>query len=86
MAYYRTPYVGMTPKKMAATLKVTNDTLKMSVLDRSTASTSHISHYRVVPGETTLLESIAQVPTGKSLKRANRVSSDFLSFFFPSPR
>ena len=81
MAYGSTPYVGMTPKKMAATLKVTNDMLEMSALDRSTASTSHIRHYRVVPWETgplTLLESIAKVQTGKSLKRANRLSSDFL--------
>ena len=65
---------------MAATLKVTNDTLEMSVLDRSTASMSHIRHYRVVSWATeplTLLESIAKVQTGKSLKRANRLSSDF---------
>ena len=55
---------------MAATLKVTNDMLKMSVLDRSTASMSHIRHYRVVPwatGPLTLLESISKVQTGKSL-------------------
>ena len=84
MAYGSTPYVGMTLKKMAATLKVTNVTLEMSALDRSTAFMSHIRHYRVVPWETgplTLLESIAKVQTGKSLKWANRLSSDyFLSF------
>ena len=69
---------------MAATLKVTNDTLEMFALDRSTASISHIRHYRAVPWETgplTLLESIAKVQTGKLLKRANRLSSDFLSSF-----
>ena len=57
---------------MAATLKVTNDTLKISALDRSTASMSHIRHYQVVPWETgplILLESIAKVQIGKSLKR-----------------
>ena len=84
MAYGSTPSVEMTPKKMVATLKVTNDTLEMSALDRSMASMSHIRHYRVVPWETgplALLESIAKVQTGKSLKRANRLSSDcFLSF------
>ena len=88
MAYGSTPYVGMTPKKkMAATLQVTNDTLKMSALDRSAASISHIRHYQVVPWETgplTLLESIAKVQTVKSLKRANRLSSDFFPSFFPS--
>ena len=80
MAYGSMPYVGMTLKQMVATWKVTNDTLEMSALDRSTASMSHIMHYRVVPWETgslTLLESIAKVQTGKSLKRANRLSSDF---------
>ena len=69
---------------MVATLKATNDTLEMSVLDRSTASMSHIKHYRVVPwstGPLTLLESIAKVQTGKSLKRANRLSSDFFLSF-----
>ena len=69
---------------MAATLKVTNGTLEMSALDRSTAFMSHIRHYRVVPWETgplTLLESIAKVQTGKSLKRANRLSSDFFLSF-----
>ena len=49
MAYGSTPYVGMTLKKMAATLKITNDTLEMSAIDWSTASMSHIRHYRVVP-------------------------------------
>ena len=33
MAYGNTPYVEMTPKKMAATQKCTNDTLEMSALD-----------------------------------------------------
>ena len=68
---------------MAATLKIKNDMLKISALDHSTASMSHIRHYRVVPWETgplTLLESIAKVQTGKLLKRANCLSSDFLSF------
>ena len=32
MAYGSTPYVGMTLKKMVATLKVTNDMLEMSAL------------------------------------------------------
>ena len=84
MAYGSTPYVEMTPKKMAATLKVTNDTLEMSALDRSKASMSRVRHYRVVPWETgplALLESIAKVQTGKSLKRANRLSSDFFLSF-----
>ena len=40
-----TPYVGMAPQKMAATLKCTNDTLKMSALSKSKASISHIRHY-----------------------------------------
>ena len=69
---------------MAATLKVTNDTLEKSALDRSTASMSHTRHYRVVPwatGQLTLLESIAKVQTGKSLKRANHLSSDFFLSF-----
>ena len=60
MAYGSTPYVRMTPTKIAATLKVTNDTLEMSALDRSTASISHIRHYQVIPlatGPLTLLES-----------------------------
>ena len=52
MVYGSTPYVGMTPKKMVATLKVTNDMLEISVLDRSTASMSHIRHYGVVPWAT----------------------------------
>ena len=83
MAYGSTPYVGMTPQKMAATLKVTNDTLEISALDRSMTSMSHIRHYRVVlwaTGPLTLLESIAKVQTGKSIKRANHLSSDFFSF------
>ena len=61
-------------------MKVTNDTLKRSAIDRSMASMSHIRHYRVVPWATeplTLLESIAKVQTGKSLKPANHLSSDF---------
>jgi len=33
MAYDSTPYVEMTPKKMAATLKVHNEMLEMSALD-----------------------------------------------------
>ena len=37
MVYGSTPYVGMTPKKMVATLKVRNDTIEMSALDRSMA-------------------------------------------------
>ena len=66
MVYGSTPYIGMTPKKMVATLKVANDTLEMSALDRSTASMSHIGHYQVFPWETgplTLLESITEVQT-----------------------
>ena len=65
---------------MAVRLKVTNDMLEMSALDWSTASMIDVKHYRVVPWETgplTLLESIAKVQTGKSLKRANRLPSDF---------
>ena len=65
---------------MAATLEVTSDTLEMSALDWSKASMTYIRHYRVVPFQTrplTLLESITKVQTGKSLKRANRLSSDF---------
>ena len=68
--------------------EVTNDTLEISALDWSTASMSPIRHYRVVPWATeplTLLESIAKVQTGKSLKQANHLSSDFLSFLL-SPR
>ena len=68
---------------MAATLEVTNGKLKMSALDQSTASMSHIRHYRVILWETeplTLLESIAKAQTGKSLKWANRLSPDCLSF------
>ena len=67
MAYGSTPYVGMTLKKMVATLKVTNDTLEMSASDRSTASMSHVRHYRMAPwatGPLTLLESIAKIQTG----------------------
>ena len=39
---------------------------------------SHISHYRVYLWATRPLESITKVPTGKLLKQANRLSSDFL--------
>ena len=71
MAYSSTQYVGMTLKKMAATLKVTNDTLEMSALDWLMASMSRIRHYRVFPcatGPLTLLESIAKVQTGHHCK------------------
>ena len=70
-SFHELEVVCLLPTKMAATLKVTNDTLEMSALDRSTASMSHIRHYQVVPWETgplTLLESIAKLQTGKSLK------------------
>ena len=56
----------------------------MSALDQSTASMSHIRHYRVLPWATgllTWLESIAKVPDWQSLKRANRLASDFLLSF-----
>ena len=81
MAYGSTPYAGIDPKKMAATLKVHNDMLEMSALDWSKASMSHIRHYRVLPwatGTLLLLESITKVPDQQLPKRANRLSSDFL--------
>ena len=72
MAYGSTPYVGMTPKKNGGHIEsATNDTLEMSALDQSTASLSHIRHYRVLPwatGPLTLLESIAKVPDGQVAK------------------
>ena len=48
---------------------------------------STIRHYRVVPqamGPLNLLEIITEVPDLQSLKRANRLSSDFLPFFLLS--
>ena len=68
-------YIGMTPKKMAAHYKYTNDMLKICTLDWSKASMSPIKHCRMLPqamGPLTSLESIAEVPewqvakTGKS--------------------
>ena len=83
MAYGSMPYVGMTPpQKMAATLKVTNDTPKMSALDCSTASMSYIRHYRVLPW--LCWKASLKYQTGKSLKRPNRLSSDFFLSFFLS--
>ena len=69
---------------MVATLKVHKWLLKMSALDQSTASMSHIRHYRVLPWATgllTLLESIAKVPDRQSLKRAK--SSIFWLLLLP---
>ena len=65
MAYGSTPYVGITLKKMAPTLNVHKWHARNVCVSQSTASKSHIRHYRVflwATGLLTSLESIAKVP------------------------
>ena len=83
MTYGSTPYVGMAPEKNGGhIISAQNDTLKMSALDLSRASMSHISHYRLLlwaMGLLTLLEIIAKVPDRQV---AETSILWLLSFFF----
>ena len=75
-------------KRLRPHWKCTNDTLEMSALDQSTASMSHIRHYRVLPwatGPLTLLESIAKVPDWQVTKM-DKWSIFRLSDYLPTRR
>ena len=84
MAYHSTPYAGMTPKKMAATLKVYKWRARnVCVRLVNSLYTSLIRHYRVLPwatGPLTLLESIAKVPD-RQVAQTGKSSIFWLSFF-----
>ena len=82
MAYSSTPYVGMTPQKMVATLKV----CKWHAQNVCARLVNGLHEpYQVLPwaaGPLTLLESIAKIPDWQVAKMENRLSADFFLSLF----